>query len=709
MSDITVAKTKSARSSKRASSKSSGSSKAKTSSKKGLRSASSKKGLRSASSKKSASSSKKGLRSASSKSGVSSTKSSKRAAANSSKSSKRASASKKTITSKSLKTEVEETSVVEETPVEEVKKNFCKVGVVLRAVDGVYYSAKTKKCDAPENAYEELWTEESGLRKLAWIEDENEAVYFECNDGYILKSSVCVSNYDICPIGVPMERRKSKYINPNTDSECSLPANANARKATDEEAYDWGFDSAYVAQCKANFYAVSIGDNYIAKCEKCPDGTESSVGAMSINDCKVNAVTSVVEEAVSEPVNDEESLKKAEEERAAAEKKKAEEEKAAAEKKKAEEEKAAAEKKAEEERVAAEKKKAEEERIAAEKKKAEEEEKKKVDASSSCKAGSYYDEITKSCLTCFAGTYSKDGAKACVKCPAGTYNDQSGATECKKCDFVNSNNFGNSNFGLSFSNTFRGASYCSPVTVLTSDFVNLALNGEGYSSSRSYDCSNSDKSSLFNYLVCRENDVSVSVRVSGYLRGKIGKFVFGDNFSWRCDSLPCIIPSRQYNSSKTCNFIKLDLDGAAYTATLNNCDSVTKNYWSNWLQSHRYNVDSYKRFSTRDPELFKQWKISEEGMNKIFEDLFWEEVSGPFESIAWGDPVKKATFAKKNISDGIYQYRCVGGDQYLIGGGTCKEEDCDAKKVECTKMLDSINEEPSLVKALQMFQEMQNK
>ena len=436
MSDITVAKTKSARSSKRASSKSSGSSKAKTSSKKGLRSASSKKGLRSASSKKSASSSKKGLRSASSKSGVSSTKSSKRAAANSSKSSKRASASKKTTISKSLQTEVEETSVVEETPVEEVKKNFCKVGVVLRAVDGVYYSAKTKKCDAPENAYEELWTEESGLRKLAWIEDENEAVYFECDDGYILKSSVCVSNYDICPIGVPMERRKSKYINPNTDSECSLPANANARKATDEEAYDWGFDSAYVAQCKANFYAVSIGDDYIAKCEKCPDGTESSVGAMSINDCKVGAVTPVVEEAVSEPVNDEESLKKAEEEKAAAEKK-AEEERAAAEKK-AEEEKAAAEKKAEEERAAAEKK-AEEERIAAEKKA--EEEKKKADVSSSCKAGSYYDEITKSCLPCFAGTYSKDGAKACVKCPAGTYNDQSGATECKKCDFVNTNNF----------------------------------------------------------------------------------------------------------------------------------------------------------------------------------------------------------------------------------------------------------------------------
>ena len=664
--------------------------------------------------KKKSSSSKSSKRSASSKKGATSTKSSKRAAANSSKSSKRASASKKTVTSKSLKTEVEkvpvveETSVVEEAPVEEVKKNFCKVGVVLRAVDGVYYSAKTKKCDAPENAYEELWTEESGLKKLAWIEDENEAVYFKCNDDYILKSSVCVSNYDICPIGVPMERRKSKYINPNTDSECSLPANANARKATDEEADELGFDSAYVAQCKANFYAVSIGDNYIAKCEKCPDGTESSVGAMSINDCKGDAVTPVVEEAVSEPDNDEELLKKAEEEKAAAEKKKAEEEKVAAEKKKVEEEKAAAEKKkAEEEKAAAEKKKAEEEKAAAEKKKAEEE-KKKADVSSSCKAGSYYDEVTKSCLPCFAGTYSKDGAKACVKCPAGTYNDQAGATECKKCDFVNSNNF-----GLSFSSTFRGASYCSPVTVLTSDFVNLGLVGERYiNSSGTYDCYNFDKSSLFNYLMCRKNDNRfVNVNVSGFLRGKIGKFELdgGGSRYWRCDSLPCIIPSRQDSPSKTCKFIKLDLDGVAYTATLNNCDGVTKNYWSNWIQNHTNNVDNYMRVPTNNPELFKRWKISEEGMNEIFEDLFWEGVSEPFENIAWGDPVKTSTFGKKKISDGIYQYRCIGGDQYIIGSGTCKEEDCDAKKVECLKMLDSIKKETSPVKALQMFQEMQSK
>ncbi len=65
--------------------------------------------------------------------------------------------------------------------------------------------------------------------------------------------------------------------------------------------------------------------------------------------------------------------KKAEEEKAAAEAKKAEEEKAAAEAKKAEEEKAAAEaKKAEEEKAAAEAKKAEEEKQAAEAKKAEE-------------------------------------------------------------------------------------------------------------------------------------------------------------------------------------------------------------------------------------------------------------------------------------------------------------------------------------------------
>ena len=244
------------------------------------------------------------------------------------------------------------------------------------------------------------------------------------------------------------------------------------------------------------------------------------------------------------------------------------------------------------------------------------------------------------------------------------------------------------------------------MTVLTSDFVNLGLTAGGYSTSpRPYSCSNPDKSSLFNYLVCRGNDMPVSVSTSTSLKGKIGKFKFDDNGSWRCDSLPCIIPSRRYNSSKTCNFIKLDLDGAAYTATLNNCDSVTKNYWSNWIRSHGYDVDSYKRMSTKYPE----WKISEEGMNKIFEDLFWEEVSEPFESIAWGDPVKKATFSKKKISDGIYQYRCFGGDQYLIGSGTCKEEDCDAKKAECSKMLDSINEEPSPVKALQMFQEMQNK
>ncbi|SHK34307.1 hypothetical protein [Fibrobacter sp. UWEL] len=118
---------------------------------------------------------------------------------------------------------------------------------------------------------------------------------------------------------------------------------------------------------KMKLSAIVLGIAAAGAFAQAPAAAPAAAPAKPAAEVKADSVKAADEAKAAE-------AKKAEEEKAAAEAKKAEEEKAAAEAKKAEEEKAAAEaKKAEEEKAAAEAKKAEEEKAAAEAKKAEEE------------------------------------------------------------------------------------------------------------------------------------------------------------------------------------------------------------------------------------------------------------------------------------------------------------------------------------------------
>lgn len=190
------------------------------------------------------------------------------------------------------------------------KKNgtFCPVGKVLKPEEDSYYFAKDKTCNAPENAHEEFWTPDSKLKKLSWI-DESEAVYFSCDDGYIENKGKCVDGYTVCPLDVAITKKGNSFLNPNTDESCSMPVGAFAKHATNEEAEEYGLtdSSAYVLQCKENYYSTTLDgmDGYVAKCEKCPEGTTSPAGSTSKNAC-----VSEVKEEISESNSEVEDLKK---------------------------------------------------------------------------------------------------------------------------------------------------------------------------------------------------------------------------------------------------------------------------------------------------------------------------------------------------------------------------------------------------------------
>ena len=294
---LSVAKSGKTTSSSRKGLRSASSKKSTSSSKKGLRSASSKKstssskkGLRSASSKKSASSSKKGLRSASSQSATS-TRSSKRQSATTSRGNARRASAVKSMTSLANSVSNESSSTTSTTKTSTSGK-VCPVGRVIafKADEDQYYYARKKTCSIPDNAEEQPWDSSSSLKKASWI-DAGEAVVFQCEDGYIEKKNACVDGYEICPLNEPLEKAgKSSYLNPNTDDACSVPTNATPKKASQEIMEDYGLDSgsAYILGCKEGYYSAQLkgmSDNYIAQCNKCPEGKTSPYGSTSESTC----------------------------------------------------------------------------------------------------------------------------------------------------------------------------------------------------------------------------------------------------------------------------------------------------------------------------------------------------------------------------------------------------------------------------------------
>ncbi|MBP3615950.1 MAG: hypothetical protein J6J27_03485 [Alphaproteobacteria bacterium] len=168
----------------------------------------------------------------------------------------------------------------------------CPVGRVIafKADEDQYYYARKKTCSIPDNAEEQPWDSSSSLKKASWI-DAGEAVVFQCEDGYIEKKNACVDGYEICPLNEPLEKAdKSSYLNPNTDDACSVPTNATPKKASQEIMEDYGLDSgsAYILGCKEGYYSAQLkgmSDNYIAQCNKCPDGTTSPYGSTSESAC----------------------------------------------------------------------------------------------------------------------------------------------------------------------------------------------------------------------------------------------------------------------------------------------------------------------------------------------------------------------------------------------------------------------------------------
>ncbi|MBR1544713.1 MAG: hypothetical protein IJ638_02090 [Alphaproteobacteria bacterium] len=254
--------------------------------------------------KKSSSSTKSSKRSGSSKSAKKSTSSSKKSGSKrsaSSKSSKRSASSKSSnarraasnarraasikknssVASQTSSTSSKETST-SSTPVGKP----CPIGRVLQlnSEDNLYYYAKKKTCDAPENAHEETWTSSSGLSKLGWI-DQSEAVYFACDEGYTKKGNACIDAYGICPLNVALEKSGKNYINPNTDESCSIPAGATVEKLTSEEAQNAGFDSAYKFFCPENHYSSDLIEGYVAQCTPCKEGYLAPAGSTSKDAC----------------------------------------------------------------------------------------------------------------------------------------------------------------------------------------------------------------------------------------------------------------------------------------------------------------------------------------------------------------------------------------------------------------------------------------
>ena len=174
-------------------------------------------------------------------------------------------------------------SVVKDDP------DACPVGKVIsfNVEEDKYYSAKNKACNAPANAHEEAWTASSGLKKLTWI-DEADAYYFVCDDGFMEKNKACVDAYVVCPIGVPVEKNETGYINPNTEEVCTAPETSSVKKVTGTEAEEWGIDVGYTFSCKENYYAEEVKgtEGYLAKCTKCPSDKKSLAGSIGEESCK---------------------------------------------------------------------------------------------------------------------------------------------------------------------------------------------------------------------------------------------------------------------------------------------------------------------------------------------------------------------------------------------------------------------------------------
>ncbi len=173
--------------------------------------------------------------------------------------------------------------------------------------DSVYYSSKTKMCNMPLNTKENTWTEavSEEIKKLTWLKknEENtelsgEVVYFTCEDGFLTQGNgakaTCMDPSSICPLNSFVELvSKDKYTSLDTGEECSIPANSSVKKATAEDAEEWGVESnakLFSVGCKAGYHSSSIDGNII-QCSKCEEGYTSEWGSTLCSEtCEANEI-----------------------------------------------------------------------------------------------------------------------------------------------------------------------------------------------------------------------------------------------------------------------------------------------------------------------------------------------------------------------------------------------------------------------------------
>ena len=192
----------------------------------------------------------------------------------------------------------------------------CPAMTILRKVtdengNTVYYSAKNKTCIEPENAHDMSYSAatKSSLPltmqvKPSWIET-NYAYYFECDNGYLLKTvnkvKTCVPFTEICPLNTVVEKINDGFLHPNTQENCysaeystmidvsiinEIDANQVARYA-----YDIAKDDMRMFICPANYYAEQISSytekNLLVECKPCANGLYSPKGSTGANACKL--------------------------------------------------------------------------------------------------------------------------------------------------------------------------------------------------------------------------------------------------------------------------------------------------------------------------------------------------------------------------------------------------------------------------------------
>ncbi|MGN0929909.1 MAG: hypothetical protein ACI4N3_04680 [Alphaproteobacteria bacterium] len=198
--------------------------------------------------------------------------------------------------------------------------NTCPVMTILRKVandDGTetYYSKRNVTCVEPENAHTMQYSTANKNNlpltmqvKPSWIEANN-AYYFECDTGYLLKTvdkdkvkiKTCIPFTEICPLNTVIENTTDGFLHPNTRENCvateySNIINANAIKEIDPNqvarySYDIAQDDMRMFVCPLNYYAdnsnITSNENLLVECKACPNNLYSPRGAVGASSCKM--------------------------------------------------------------------------------------------------------------------------------------------------------------------------------------------------------------------------------------------------------------------------------------------------------------------------------------------------------------------------------------------------------------------------------------